>query len=104
MLVVLIERQNVWQHKGTAFYQNVRKYYSFFMEPNNLTQIALQYKYRVLKMGQKVLYTALCRITIASTLGCNVLILGGEYKREEPLRILSKVKKKKQSESGYWEH
>lgn len=30
----------------------------FFMEPNNLTQIALQYKNRVLKTGQEARYMA----------------------------------------------
>ena len=43
------------------------------MDTNNLIRIALQYKYHISKMGQKVWYIALCRITIASTLGCNIL-------------------------------
>ena len=51
------------------------------MDTNNLIQIALQYKYHISKMGQKVWYIALCRITIASILGCNILRLVGEYKR-----------------------
>lgn len=31
---------------------------NFFMEPNNLTQIALQYKNHVLKTGQEAQYMA----------------------------------------------
>lgn len=70
------------------------------MDTNNLIQIALQYKYHISKMGQKVWYIALCRITIVSTLGYNILRLVGEYKR---VRRTSKNTQqgKKRSESGY---
>lgn len=70
------------------------------MDTNNLIQIALQYKYRISKMGQKVWYLSLCRITIVSTLGCNILRLENEYKRvRRPSKNTQQGRKR--SESGY---
>ena len=70
------------------------------MDTNSLIQIALQYKYQISEMGQKVWYLSLCRTTFAPTIGCNILRLEGEYKRvRRPSKNTQQGRKR--SESGY---